>query len=558
MFSQPVVRETIISRVKSHTDVWSKYEYLYLTAILLIATVFRLYKLGEWSFWIDEVYSITDALIITPQAALDIRTHFFPISYLLIRGAITTLGVSEWSSRLIPALFGGISILVVYYMGKQLFNRPIAFLAATLLVVHPWHIYWSQNARYYTLLLVFCNLALFFFFRGFEQDRWTDIVAGLCFSALALLTHSTAVLIGIIIATYLVTVLALAKWFELPAGLHRRNIALMLSPLIALVCVDGILLVTTGSSVTQSMSTKFLETFFGEANLKPEWIVTGYLHYLGPPLVVLSGLGGIVAVMEKKRIGLFLSIVALVPVTLITLLSPFFFTAYRYAFISMLSWVLLAGFGLWRIRTLHQPMLIVIVWFFGVAGLFLNDTVGKDIAYYFGSPVYMVILAGLWVTAIGLLLFHLNTHLRHVYRYRIPSTLLFAVCFGIIIGHAVIASSFYFVYQQGWRDNWAGAGAILRSERAGGELAYSDVPILARFYLGDPVKSVEALTPDDIAEIDTPTWIVQTHGVDVLMGATFEAELASHCTLTHILDNRAAGRMWKMRIHLCGDTPIVE
>ena len=47
-------------------------QYLLLGLITLVAVGLRFYKLGEWSFWIDEVWSIVDALGIGPS-----RTDLF-------------------------------------------------------------------------------------------------------------------------------------------------------------------------------------------------------------------------------------------------------------------------------------------------------------------------------------------------------------------------------------------------------------------------------------------------------------------------------------------------
>ena len=39
------------------------YQYVILTVIILLATALRFYKLGEWSMWIDEIYTINRAQI---------------------------------------------------------------------------------------------------------------------------------------------------------------------------------------------------------------------------------------------------------------------------------------------------------------------------------------------------------------------------------------------------------------------------------------------------------------------------------------------------------------
>src|SRR6185503_11549835 len=93
---------------------WFNYVLLFLIAVL--ATTFRFYKLGAWSFWIDEIYTIEHATahFSTPALIFDnippVR-NWVPVSVILAAQALNIWGINEWSARLASVLIGIASIL---------------------------------------------------------------------------------------------------------------------------------------------------------------------------------------------------------------------------------------------------------------------------------------------------------------------------------------------------------------------------------------------------------------------------------------------------------------
>jgi hypothetical protein len=81
------------------------FRYGLLISITLLAAGLRFFKLGEWSFWIDEIYTIDHAVahFSTPELIFEnippIR-NWVPLSVILTPQALNIWGVSEWSARL--------------------------------------------------------------------------------------------------------------------------------------------------------------------------------------------------------------------------------------------------------------------------------------------------------------------------------------------------------------------------------------------------------------------------------------------------------------------------
>jgi hypothetical protein len=125
-------------------------------------------------------------------------------------------------------------------------DARLALISALLLAVSPWHLIWSQTARFYPALMLFYMLALLAIFSGLERDRPWQLVAGLLFFYLALSERIFALLLGPVVATYLLLVWLL-PWPK-PAGFNRRNLFILSLPVIVGLLAEGINWLMTGYS----------------------------------------------------------------------------------------------------------------------------------------------------------------------------------------------------------------------------------------------------------------------------------------------------------------------
>ncbi|MFC2023772.1 glycosyltransferase family 39 protein, partial [Chloroflexota bacterium] len=124
-----------------------------LLLILLLALGLRFYGLDAHSLWNDEGTSVAiarlDPISIARNAALDIHP---PLYYWLLSGWVRMLGTSEAAVRSFSALLGVLLVAVTFALGHRLAGRGVALLAALLSAIHPFQIYYSQEARMYILL----------------------------------------------------------------------------------------------------------------------------------------------------------------------------------------------------------------------------------------------------------------------------------------------------------------------------------------------------------------------------------------------------------------------
>jgi len=142
--------------------------------VICIAAFFRLYNLGLQSFWVDEVNPYFAA-----QSVLKGEGLYMPSGFPYGRAPVYTysvalfskiLGPGEVATRLPAAIMGIAVVLLVYLIGRAMFGRDVALVAALLLAFSHFAVGWSRTAKMYTLLQMLTMAAAYAFLRGFEPD----------------------------------------------------------------------------------------------------------------------------------------------------------------------------------------------------------------------------------------------------------------------------------------------------------------------------------------------------------------------------------------------------
>jgi mannosyltransferase len=105
----------------------------------------------------------------------------------------------EFGLRLLPALFGVLCVPVLYLAGRRLVGSKAALIAAALLVFNPWHLFWSQNARYYSLVFLLSGIFVPALYMGTEARNARWVAVGIVAAILGVLAHPTA---GLVVAGF--------------------------------------------------------------------------------------------------------------------------------------------------------------------------------------------------------------------------------------------------------------------------------------------------------------------------------------------------------------------
>lgn len=154
-------RNTLIRRLNANHLAWAT-----VISVTVLAALLRFYKLGEHSFWLDEAASVNNVRAIFEWDPNDawgpfsfLREDRVPPLYFFLLAPFYQVSQSESVLRLLSVVFGILSIPIVYFLGAKLFNKGTGILAALILAFSPFHIYYSQELRPYSLFLFFSLLA---------------------------------------------------------------------------------------------------------------------------------------------------------------------------------------------------------------------------------------------------------------------------------------------------------------------------------------------------------------------------------------------------------------
>jgi uncharacterized membrane protein len=186
-----------------------------LVAIVLLAFGLRLHGLDSSSLWLDELYTVTAA---QQDLSSILRFHLTQAANPLLTSVITHLffaccGQSEFVARLPSALFGTLSILLVYKVGQSLSSRNVALAGAFLMAVNAFHVQHSGAARYYALMVFLALLSLIFLIRALKGDSWRPWIGFALCTTLGLYNHYFALLLLPAEVLFAAAVIA-GRWFE--------------------------------------------------------------------------------------------------------------------------------------------------------------------------------------------------------------------------------------------------------------------------------------------------------------------------------------------------------
>ena len=347
--------------------------YILIGTISIITAGLRFFRVDQWSFWRDEIAQINRALGHFDIEIILSQWWRPPLSVLLTGLSLNIFGIDEWSARLPSVIIGAISIPVIYFVVNRLFNSQIALAVAILLMVSPWHIFWSQNARFYTSMMLLYFLASIAFFLFIERGQPRYLLFFGIFFFFAISERLIAILLVPVLVVYLIAIWLLPV--EKPAGFKARQLTLLPLGLALFAVLELYSYLTTG---TTRLAFAF-DTFAGRTIDDPIRILILIFYNIGIPLVCTALLGILYIYKDRSRIGLFLTINAIVPTAILAISSLFSFVVDRYAFVTLPAWIILGAYFLIETGSKYKHSLYVTA---GLILILISDASGANLMYY--------------------------------------------------------------------------------------------------------------------------------------------------------------------------------
>jgi hypothetical protein len=154
--------------------------------LTLLALFLRAWRVGNWSFEGDEVFTLRDSL--NPKF-INPRPLIYFLNFYVIR---PLMPLDEFGLRLLPVIFGVLAVPVLYLVARQLVGARAALFSALVLTVNPIHVHYSQTARYWSLVFLLCAVYPFALYLGLQERNRRWLILGVLTGILAILAHPTA------------------------------------------------------------------------------------------------------------------------------------------------------------------------------------------------------------------------------------------------------------------------------------------------------------------------------------------------------------------------------
>jgi 4-amino-4-deoxy-L-arabinose transferase-like glycosyltransferase len=161
-----------------------------LLSLTIIGLFLRFYNLGFNSLWLDEASTYTFSVMSIPDIwQATTSGEFNPPLFYWVEHGMLFFGNNETILRFIPALLGVLTIPLIYVVGREFVDRNVGIIAAAAFAFSPFLIFYSQEARAYSMMLFFAAFALVYYLKALKTN---DIINWALFgvlSALAFWSH---------------------------------------------------------------------------------------------------------------------------------------------------------------------------------------------------------------------------------------------------------------------------------------------------------------------------------------------------------------------------------
>ncbi|RPH95561.1 hypothetical protein EHM69_03985 [candidate division KSB1 bacterium] len=168
----------------------------WLFLILLLAALLRFYSLGTESLWLDETFTVRNVTMTYPELIRYFSNETQTILFHLIQKAwCDIVGLSEFAFRIPALIFGLLSVYGTFLLTRELFSRSVALFSAFFMAINPFCIFYSQDARPYSLFLASAVFSCHFGILLLRRSDWKIYAGYVLSTVIAFYTHPLAPLL---------------------------------------------------------------------------------------------------------------------------------------------------------------------------------------------------------------------------------------------------------------------------------------------------------------------------------------------------------------------------
>jgi len=289
--------------------------------VMAAGLLLRLYQIGNDPFWFDELNvlqiasrpTLLEAIRATAEHVMAMPSH-----YILVWLAAKISTAEGWM-RLPEAIWGTLAIGMGYQVARSYLTPSQSQWAAALMAIAPILIHYSQELRFYSALVFFYLLAVFFGIRAIQRDRLKDWVSYCLVTSLGITFHVYVLLSWFIVMAYFFS--------GEPSTERQRVYRRLLRSTIALLIIFLGLLIAFGKMADQAFRLNEEGNLFwiilAGIGWAPSYATTpvGWLYYC---LIVFSGVLGFLlwtGLESQKKTAIFLLLSIVVQISLVALFN---------------------------------------------------------------------------------------------------------------------------------------------------------------------------------------------------------------------------------------------
>ena len=140
--------------------------------ILALALALRLHNLNAEDFELAESFRFIEANTLASSFYVTLNYEEHPPLYNIFLHFWRYVGESVFVLRLSSVLFGVGAVLLIYLIGKKIFDYKVGLVAALILALNPLHLNYSQNIEPYSFTVFFSFLAIYFLIRALGSNQF--------------------------------------------------------------------------------------------------------------------------------------------------------------------------------------------------------------------------------------------------------------------------------------------------------------------------------------------------------------------------------------------------
>jgi mannosyltransferase len=346
--------------------------------ILLLGTFLRFYNLDFQSVWLDEIHTLVEAnssLSVSGVYNEVLRGEQIPPHYFIVVNFLFKIfGYTPFVVRFLSVILGVLGIYSIYLLIKQFGFKKEALIAAFLVSINYFHIYYSQEARPYTMLFLFTNLSFVYLIKSIKNITWKNTLLYGLTAGLMIGSHLFGMFVLFSQLVILLAVFIIEKGFLNKSTLIKFLGSGVLIILLFLPSLDVVLKSSEMTSfwVTQNLPDAFT-VIFKDLFANSEFLFSLFLIFVILYILRVSKINQKISIQNNELflfsvVMIWMFFLILIPLLRSYISVPMLINRY---FISLLpALLIIASFGLAFIKnTLVRGTLITIFVFFSMTDL---------------------------------------------------------------------------------------------------------------------------------------------------------------------------------------------